>query len=85
MSMPDTVVANQSPSESGCWDANRSNFICCVDGREPNNNEVWILGEDRLTPEVHLTARVDVGANVDCKLATNSLTGNGFNASIFCK
>ena len=64
MSMTDTVGDTRLPSNSGCWDADRSNFICCVDEREPEVNEVWILGEDGATPEVHTTLRVDTDAGV---------------------
>ena len=82
MSTPDPVGANRSPSDSSCGDADKSNSICCVDGREPEVNEVWILGYDRLTPEVNPTAQVDVNG---CEIATNYLTENGFNSSIFFK
>ena len=62
--MPGPVGATQSPSDSSCGDADKSNSICCVDGREPEVNEVWILGEDGATPEVHTTLRVDTDAGV---------------------
>ena len=52
------------PSNCGCGDANRSKFIRYVDGHKPKLNEVWILGEDSVTPEVHTTAGVDVNAGV---------------------
>ena len=83
--MTDTVGATRCPSNSGCGDADISKFICCVDGREPEVNEVWILGEDGVTPEVHHTARVDVGTGFVCKFSTNYLTENGFKTSIFYK
>ena len=83
--MPDPVGATCWPSDSGCGDADRSKFIRCVEGCEPMVNEVCILGEDGVTPNIHPTARVDVDAGVVCKFATNYLTENGFMTSIFCK
>ena len=74
MSIPDLVGATHWPSEYSCGDADRSKFIRCVDGHKPKVNEVWILGEDGLTHEVHPTAQVDVDAGVVCKFATNYLT-----------
>ena len=64
MYMPDPVGATPWTSDSGCGDSDRSKFIHCVDGREPKVNEVWILGEGGVTPEVHPTARFDVDAGV---------------------
>ena len=83
--MPDPVRTARWPSDSSCGDADRSKFICCVDCYEPEVNEVLILGEDGVTPEVHPTAQVDVDAGVVCKFATNYITENGFKTSIFCK
>ena len=83
--MPNPVGANRCHSHSGCGVADISKFIRCVDGREPEVNEVWILGEDGVTPEVHPTAQVDIDAGVVCKFATNYLNENGFETSIFCK
>ena len=73
------------PLDSSCGDADRSKFFCCVDGRDPKVNEVWILGEDGVTPEVHPAAQFDVDARVVCKFATKYRTENGFKTSIFCK
>ena len=77
MSIPDPVGATRWPSDSGCGDSDRSKFISCADGREAEVNEVWILGEDGVTPNIHPTARVDVDAGVVCKFATNYLTEFG--------
>ena len=85
MYMPDPVRDNRWPFDSGCRDTDRSKFICCFDGREPKVNKVWILGEDDVTPRVHLTAQVDADAGVVWKFSTNYLTENGFKTSIFCK
>ena len=85
MSMADPVRATRWPSDSGCGVADRSKFIRCVDGRDPEANEVWILGEDDVTPGIHPTARVDVEGGFFYKFSTNYLTENGFKTSIFCK
>ena len=45
-----------------------------MDGREPHIHEVWTFGEDGVTREVYLTARVDVGAGFFGEFATNYLT-----------
>ena len=66
MSMTDPVRDTISPSDSGCGVAERSKFIRCVDGREPEVNEVWIFGEDNFTPKVHPTVLVDVDSGVVC-------------------
>ena len=52
------------PSDSGCGDNDGPQFICCVDGRQPKVDEVWIFGEDAVTPESHPTAHIDVVALV---------------------
>ena len=83
--MPDIVGSTSWPSKFGCVDTDRSKFIRHVDGRNLEVNEVWVLGEYGVNPEVHLTARVDIVAGVVCKFVTNYLTENGFKASIFCK
>ena len=46
---------------SGSWDEDRTKFICCVDGRQPEIHEVYTFREDVVTREDHPTARVDVG------------------------
>ena len=85
MSMPDPVGGTCWPSNYGCGDADKSKFICCVDGRNTKVNEVWVWGEDGITPEVHPALRVGVDSGLGCKFATNYLTENGFKTSIFCK
>ena len=85
LSMSDPVGATHWPSDSGCRDADRSKFNRCVDGREPEVNEVWIWGEYGIAPKVHPTTRVDVEAGVVYKFTTNYHTENGFKTSIFCK
>ena len=83
MSMTDPVRDTRWTPNSGCGDDDRSNFIRCVDRQDPEVNEVWILGEDGVTPEVHTTARFDVDAGVNCEFATNYLTKDWFNTYIF--
>ena len=55
MSMSDPVGATYWHYNSGCGDAAISKFIRCVDGRKPEVNEILILGEHSVTPEVHPT------------------------------
>ena len=85
MSMPDIVGNINLPSESGCWDADRSQCIGCVDVYEPKFHEVWVLGEDGVTPKVHLTERVDVGAGIFDDFETQNLTENGYRVPMFVK
>ena len=54
-----------------------------MDGRDPQIHEVWNFGEDGVTPEVHSTAQVDVGARFVGKFATNYLTENGRRIPMF--
>ena len=56
------VVSVRHRSNSGSGGEDGQEFICCVNGRQPEIHEVWIFGEDGVTHEVHPTARVDVGA-----------------------
>ena len=85
MSILDPVRATSWPSDSGFGHTDRSKFIRCFDGFEPEVNEVWILVEEGVTPKFHPTDRVDVDAGVVCKFSTKYLTENGFKTSIFCK
>ena len=48
-------------------------------------DEVWILGEDGVTPKVHPTAQVDVGAEIVGDFATHYLTENGRRVPMFVK
>ena len=85
MSIPDPVGAIIWPSDSGCGDAERFQFIRCVDGREPKVHEVWILGEDGVTPKVHPTAWVDIWTGIFGEFSTHYLTENRCRTPIFCK
>ena len=61
------------PSDCGSGDKEVPKFIRCVDERQPEIHEVWNFGEDCVTREVHLNARVDVGAFVGESFAINYL------------
>ena len=71
MSGQDPVGAIRRRSDSGSGDKDGLEFIRCVDGRDPQIHEVWSFGEDGVTREVHLTARVDFGAGFVGKFVTN--------------
>ena len=70
------VRAIRRPSYSGSRDKDGPEFIRFVDGLQPKIHEVWTLGEDDVTPEVHLTAHVDFRAFVGQYFATNYLNPN---------
>ena len=62
------------PSESGSWDKDGPQFICCVDGHQPKIHEVWTFREDGVTPKVHPTVRVDVVVFIGDCFDTDCLT-----------
>ena len=62
MARREPVGSIRRPSDYGSGDEDGSEFIRCVDGRQPKIHEVWVFGEDGVTPEVRPTARVDVSA-----------------------
>ena len=70
MAGKDPSGAIRRRSDSGSGYEGRPDFIQCVDGRDPHH-EVWTFGEDSITREVHLTARVDAGARFVGEFATN--------------
>ena len=74
MPRQDLVGDIRRPSVSGSVDEDRPYFIYCVDGRHPKIHDVWDFREAGITPEVHPTAHVDVGAFVGEFFATNYLT-----------
>ena len=61
-------------SNSGSGGEDIPVFICCVNVQQPKIHEVWTYGEDVVTPEVHPTAGVDVGAGFVGKFSTDCLT-----------
>ena len=85
MPLPDPVGSSYCPFNSGCGDADRNKFICSVEGHNTEDYEVWILGEDGVTPKVHTTLRVDVDATDVYEFSTNNLTDYGLKTSIFSK
>ena len=68
------VGAILRPSDYGSVDEDRPKFIHCVDGRQPEIHEVCTFREDSVTPEVHPTVHIDVGAFVGDFFATDYLT-----------
>ena len=74
MSSIEPVGAICQPSDSGCGDDDGPQFTRWFDERQSKIHEVWIFGEDGVTPEVHPSARIDVSAFVSEKFATNYIT-----------
>ena len=70
------------PSNSGSGGTELSEFIWCVDGREPQIHEVWAFGSDGITREVNPTAQVDAGAGVVGEFSSNYLTESGIRVPI---
>ena len=70
-------------SGSGSGDAEGTDFIRCVDGREPHIHEFWTFGEDGVTHEVHMKAQVDVGSVFVRESATNYLTESWCRVPMF--
>ena len=58
-------------SYSGSGDEDGPEFIGYMDRREPQIHKVWTFGEDGVTREVHLTARVDSRAGFVGEFSTN--------------
>ena len=70
----ETVGAIRLTSNSCSGYEDRPEFIRCVDGRHPKIREIWTFREDGVTPEVHLTARVNIGDFDGDYFATGFLT-----------
>ena len=83
MAVQEQVLAIRWNSDSGSRDEDGPEFIRCMDIQEPQIHEVWNFGEDSVTPEVHPTAQVDVGAGFVGEFSTNYLTGNGRRIPMF--
>ena len=49
-------------ADSGSGGEDGPEFICCVDGRQPQIHEGWTLGEEGVTHGVHPTVHLDIGA-----------------------
>ena len=58
MSLLVAVGAIHWPSNSGCGDADRSKFVCCVDRQELEVHKVWIWGDNDITTKFHPSLRV---------------------------
>ena len=71
MTLPAPFRATCWPSDSCCGGADRSKFVRCVDRRDPEVHEVWIWGDDGITPEVHLTAQIDIEPWITRDFSTN--------------
>ena len=69
---PVRYICQTSDYVSG--DAEGTEFIRYVDGKEPQIHEVWAFSEDVVMREVHPTSRLDVSAGVVGKFATDCLT-----------
>ena len=83
MPRPDPVEAICQPSDSVSGDDDRLEFIRCVGGRQPKINEICTFSDDGITPEVHPTARVDIGAFFGDFFFNNYLTENGRRGPMF--
>ena len=70
------------PSNPGSGGTEDTKFIRCVDGREPQIHELWCLGLDNMTREVHPTAQVEVIAETVGEFMTNYLADKGRRISI---
>ena len=81
--LPEPVQDTCWPSDSVCGNTDRSSFGRCVDGRDPKFHEVWIWGDDRITPKVHTTARVDVDPWITLDFATDYFSETRSRTAIF--
>ena len=73
MARPDPVGYIRLTYDSGNGDAEVPEFIGCVDGQEPHNQEIWAFGSDGVTREVHPTAQIDVSVGVGGEFLYNHL------------
>ena len=64
-------------SDSGIRGTKGPEFTQCIDGWEQQMHEIWCLGSDGITREVHPTAQVDVGNGVVGQLLFDYLSENG--------
>ena len=65
------------PSNYGCGGPENGFFIQCVNGREPQIQELWCWDIYRICREVHPTARVDLLAGTVRQFFTEFLFKNG--------
>ena len=71
------VGSIRRPSNSGSRGAEEPEFIRSVDVRDPEMHEVWDLGSNGITREVHPTVQVNVGAGLIGQFSSNYLIENG--------
>ena len=76
-------MIHHRPMGSICWTSNPGSrgtkdteFIRCVDVREPQIHKLWCLGLDNITRKVHQTALVEVGAGTVGEFTTIYLAEN---------
>ena len=79
----DPVGAIRQPFNYGSGDDDGLEFIRFVGGKQPEIHEVWTFGDDRITPKVHLFARVDVGAFIGDCFGTNYLDEHGRRVTMY--
>ena len=70
------------PSSYGNRGAKNVDFMRCVDSQKPQLHEMWCLGLNKVTREIHKTAQVEVGAGTVGQLTTNYLAENGLRIAI---
>ena len=85
MAMWEPVGSMRCRSNSGSGGEDGRKIIYCVDGRQPGIHEVWTSAEDSVTHEVHLTARVDAGAESVGLFSTDYLTTTWRRVPMFGK
>ena len=83
MARRETFGSISRTSNYGSGGEDGPKFIRCVGGREPQIHEVWNFGEDDVMREVHLTARVDVGAGFVGLFSTSYLTSSLLRVPMF--
>ena len=65
------------PSDSGSAGTDITTFIQCINSREPQINKLWFLGFDRIFPEVHPTAHIEIPAGILGEFVTDYISENG--------
>ena len=83
MTIREKVGSIHQPFNSGSGYDYGLEFIGCVGGRQPEIHEVWTFGDDKISPEYHPFARVDIGAFVGNCFGTNYLAVNGHRVPMY--
>ena len=76
MTLSRPVGSTRWLSKSGIGYTEGPEFFRCVDIRQPQMHEILCFDSDRITPAVHPTTKVDVGAGVVGQFSSNYLTEN---------